>query len=239
MTIRTRPVPYRVDGDDFEGVLAWDDGTADPRPGVLVAHTIRGRTDFEVERACELAKLGYVGLALDVYGVGHIGAEPDVARQLMDGLRDDRPLLQRRLLAGVDVLTEQAEVDSGRLAGIGFCFGGLAVLDLARIAAPLAGVVSFHGLFVPPGDAARRTSDVRVLALHGWDDPLATPDAVVGLGEELTSLGCDWQIHAYGHTMHAFTNPAAADSDRGTVYNATANRRSRAAMTNFLAELFG
>jgi len=131
-----------------------------------------------------------------------------------------------------------AEVDENQVAAIGFCFGGLCVLDLARISAPLLGVVSFHGLFTAPGNTEGNVTSARVLALHGLDDPVATPDSVVALGKELSALGADWQVHGYGGTQHAFTNPAANDTERGTVYDAQADKRSWIAMKNFLAEQF-
>jgi dienelactone hydrolase len=133
----------------------------------------------------------------------------------------------------------QPEVDAAHTAAIGFCFGGLSVLDLARTGADVAGVVSLHGIFVPPGNTDGNRITARVLALHGWEDPLATPEEVVGLASELTSMGADWQIHAYGNTTHAFTNPAADDWEGGKQYNAAADRRSWTATENFLAELFG
>ena len=144
------------------------------------------------------------------------------------------------LKPGADArLREQPEVDGARTAAIGFCFGGLSVLDIARTGADVAGVVSLHGIFAPPGDTADNRITARVLALHGWEDPLATPDDVVGLARELTSMGADWQIHAYGHTTHAFTNQSADDWEGGKQYSAAADRRSWLATENFLAELFG
>jgi dienelactone hydrolase len=124
------------------------------------------------------------------------------------------------------------------VAAIGFCFGGLCVLDLARTGEDLAGIVSFHGLFGSPGNTAGNTIRAKILVCHGWDDPMATPDQVLGLAEELTGQGADWQMHAYGKTMHAFTNPEANDPGFGTVYSERADRRSWAAMTNFLNEIF-
>ena len=112
------------------------------------------------------------------------------------------------------------------------------MLDIARTGEDIAGVVSFHGLFAPPGNVDGNRVKARVLALHGWDDPMARPDSVLALAEELTSMGADWQLHAYGNTMHAFTNPAASDPEMGTVYDAAADRRSWEAMKNFLDELF-
>ena len=238
MTIQSRLVEYEVDGSVFEGYLAWNDELAERRPGMLVAHTIRGRSAFEEAKARDLAELGYVALALDVYGKDQVGRE-ERGRENMEALKTDRPVLQSRLSAALRALAAQPEVDTDALGAIGFCFGGLCVLDLVRIEAPVRGVASFHGLFDPPVNTSGNTSSAAVLALHGWDDPLAEPDSVVALGRELTELGCDWQIHAYGHTMHAFTNPAANDAERGTVYAEAADRRSWQSMKSFLAELFG
>jgi dienelactone hydrolase len=239
MSICTRLVDYESDGNLFEGMLAWDNEGQAPRPGVLVAHTIAGRSRHEESRAVRLAELGYVGFAIDVYGKGTQTADSDRKRAMMEALREDRPKLQERLLAALRCLQAQDEVEPGRTAAIGFCFGGLSVLDIARSGADVAGVVSLHGIFTPPGNTRNNQVRAKVLALHGWDDPLARPDAVVALAEELTAMGADWQIHAYGHTTHAFTNPAADDRDGGKKYNADADRRSWTATTNFLAELFG
>ncbi len=239
MGLQNRLVEYR-DGDTLmEGRLVWDDAVPEARPGVLVAHAWGGRSDYEDGKADALASLGYAAFALDVYGKGVRGGSPEENATLMQPLLDDRAALQRRLLTALVALREQAEVDAARVAAIGFCFGGLCVLDLARSGADVAGVVSFHGLFGAPDNTAGNRVRARVLALHGWDDPMATPDAVNALAAELSSMGADWQLHAYGNTMHAFTNPAADDRERGTVYDAAADRRSWQAMANFLDELFG
>jgi dienelactone hydrolase len=239
VSIRNRLVDYR-DGDVLlEGRLSWDDARSGPRPGILVAHTIAGRAALEENKADKLAELGYVAFALDLYGKGVRGKTPEENKVLMDAQLADRMAMQRRLLCALSVLREQPEVDAARTAAIGFCFGGLCVLDIARTGEDMAGVVSFHGLFNAPGNTAGNRVSAKVLVLHGWDDPMATPDAVNELTAELSSMGADWQLHAYGNTMHAFTNPAANDQDRGTVYDAIADRRSWQAMTNFFAELFG
>ncbi len=239
MTVQTRTIDYS-DGDTvLEGLVAWNDTTAGERPGVLVSHAWGGRGDFEDGKAVKLAELGYTALALDLYGKGVRGSSPEENSALMQPFLDDRAMFQRRLLVSLDTLREQPEVDASSVAAIGFCFGGLCVIDIARTGEDLAGVVSFHGLFGSPGNTSGNTIKARVLALHGWDDPMATPDQVMALAEELTSMGADWQLHGYGNTMHAFTNPAADDRAMGTVYNATADRRSWIAMTSFLNELFG
>ena len=239
MSIQTRSIDY-VDGDTvLEGLLAWDDAIDGPRPGVMVAHAWAGRSEFEDNKAVALAKLGYTGFALNLYGKGVLGASTEENAGLMQPFLDDRAMLQQRLLLSLNTMREQPEVDASKTAAIGFCFGGLCVLDVARTGEDLDGVVSFHGLFAAPGNTAGNSIKAKILALHGWNDPMATPDTVVALGEELTGMGADWQLHAYGNTMHAFTNPEANDPDFGTVYSDTADRRSWLAMQNFLAELFG
>jgi dienelactone hydrolase len=136
-------------------------------------------------------------------------------------------MLQKRLLIALATLRQQAEVDATRVAAIGFCFGGLCVLDIARTGEELAGVVSFHGLLGGPANAPGNAINTKILVLHGWDDPMAKPEAVIALASELSAAGADWQ------------NPNADNRNMGTVYDATADRRSWRAMTNFFDELFG
>ena len=217
--------------------MAWNDAWDQPRPGVLVSHAWRGRSEFENNKAAEIAELGYVGMALDVYGKGILGNNPEENSAFMQPLLDDREGLQGRLQLALRQLRELPEVDSARIAAIGFCFGGLCVLDLARTAADIQGVISFHGLFGSPGNTTGNTIGAKVLALHGWDDPMATPDQVVALATELTSMGADWQIHGYGNTSHAFTNPQANDPGNGMQYDANSDRRSWESATAFLAEV--
>lgn len=218
--------------------MAWDSNKTAASPGVLISHTIRGRTPFEESKAVALAEKGYVGFALDVYGKAEIGSGDENGRANMNALLSDRIELQRRLLLSLATMSQQTEVDASKQAAIGYCFGGLSVLDLARIGADVAGVVSFHGLFGAPGNTENNTVSAKVLALHGWDDPMATPESVVSFADEMTRMGADWQLHGYGNTTHAFTNPAANDIEKGTVYHADADRRSWLAMQNFLTELF-
>ncbi len=237
MGIQTRSIDYSHNGVPLEGILAWDDALAGPRPAVLVSHAWAGRDAFAVGKARALAELGYAGFALDMYGNGLVGSGPEENAKLMGPFMDDRALLQGRQLAALDAVRRQPEVDAGRVAAMGFCFGGLCVLDLARTGADLRGVASFHGLLTPPGNTEGNRIKAKVLVLHGYDDPMAPPEQVLELASELTLGGADWQIHAYGNTVHAFTNPQANDPGFGTVYKAEADRRSWQALKNFLAEV--
>ena len=238
MAIQTRQVEYKDHAIELEAYLAYDDSSSDRRPGVLISHAWVGRGEFEENKAETLAELGYVGFALDLYGKGVHGSNPQQNQALMQPLLDDRAVLQRRMQLALEVCRKQKEVDGERVAAMGFCFGGLCVLDLARTGADILGAASFHALFGSPGNTGDNKISARVLVMHGWDDPMATPDQVLSLADELSTMGADWQIHAYGNTQHAFTNPAADDPDMGTVYNADADRRSWQSLQLFLAEIF-
>ena len=237
MTIQTRFVDYQHDQLTFKGFLAWDDDIATPGPAVAIVHSWAGRTEFEEGKAIALAQQGYVGFAVDMYGNGARGNTPEENTALMTPLMQDRELLQQRVARAVAVLRQQPEVDPSRVAAIGFCFGGLCVLDLARTGSDVNGVASFHGLFGAPGNTDGKRITARVLCLHGYDDPMVQPPALLALATELTGAGADWQVHAYGNTVHAFTNPAANSPDMGAVYSATADRRSWAALLDFLQEV--
>jgi dienelactone hydrolase len=238
MAIQTRLVEYQHDNITLEGFLAWDDSLAGPRPAVAISHAWGGRTAFEEGKAVALAQQGYVGCAIDMYGKGVRGSSPEENSALMTPLLKDRALLQQRIGRAVAVLGQQAEVDPAKVAAIGFCFGGLCVLDLARTGSDVKGVASFHGLFEAPGNTGGNRITARVLCLHGYDDPMVQPPAMLALASELTAAGADWQIHAYGNTVHSFTNPEANDPGMGAAYNAAADRRSWAALQDFLQEVF-
>jgi dienelactone hydrolase len=237
--IKDKLVEYRHGDVLMEGMLAFDDAWQQPRPAVLIAHAWGGRSGFEDGKARLLAEIGYAGFALDVYGKGIRGSSKEENAKLIEPFLKDRALLQARMQAALETVRAQEQVDSSRVAVMGFCFGGLCALDLARTGADLRGAVSFHGLFVPPGNTAGRKIHARILALHGNDDPMVPVEQVTALEKELTDAGADWQIHVYGNAMHAFTNPEADDPGFGTVYNEAADRRSWQALLNFLDEIFG
>lgn len=233
MPIANKNLRYDHRGTDFEAYAAWDDGNDAPRPIVLIAGTFMGRTAFEEGKARSLAELGYVAVAIDFYGLGNWPADFDQARAAMEALDADRGLLAERLNAAFEAARAiGAPADPRRVAAIGFCFGGKCVLDLARSGADVAGVVSFHGVYDPPS-FPNEPIKAKILVLHGWDDPLDPPETVLALSRELTDAGADWQLHSYGNTVHAFTNPA-----REGMYSPVADRRSWQAMSNFFAELF-
>jgi len=229
-------IEYEVDGLTCEGFLALPDGDG-PFPGVAVFHNWYGQNENERQRARDLAGLGYAAFAVDLYGKGVRTTENDAAGALMTPLAEDRAgLLRRRTHASVAVLAARPEVHADRVGAVGYCFGGLCVLDLARSAAPVKAVVSVHGLLGTQAfDGA--SPSAAVLVLHGYDDPMGKPEQLVAFANEMTELGLDWQAHAYGGTSHAFSTPGADYAPYGLKYSERADRRSWQAMANFLAEV--
>lgn len=227
------------DGDTLlEAWVARPATEAATRPAVLICHAWAGRSAFECEKAEQLAALGYVGIALDNYGKGVLGSNNEENAALMTPFVQDRAKLRRRLQAGLAAASALPCVDKQRIAVIGYCFGGLCALDFARSGADIRGAVSFHGLFNAPETLPNAAQiHAKVLALHGHDDPMVPPEAVLKLEQELTAAGVDWQIHAYGGTAHAFTNPQAQMPAQGMQYNAVAARRAWLSMQQFLAEV--
>jgi dienelactone hydrolase len=232
-----RLIEYTHNGILLEGFIAYDDSKGKPAPGVMISHAWAGRDEFACDKARKMAELGYVGFALDLYGKGVRGNGPEENTKLMTPFVQDRGLLQSRLLTSLEIFKSIPEVKSDSIVAMGFCFGGLCVLDLARLGTDIQGVISVHGLFIPPGNTGGNKIKAKVLALHGNDDPMVPVDAVVALEKELTEAGADWQIHVYGNTVHAFTNPQANDPGRGTVYNKIADRRAWITISNFLEEV--
>jgi dienelactone hydrolase len=216
------------------------DGSGDARPTVLIIPTVMGVQALELGFAERLATLGYNSLVADLFGRRFTpGVDKEAAFAAMGALRADRAALRDRLLAVLETARGLGEVDASRVVVIGYCFGGQCALDVARSGADVTGVASFHGLFDPCGLPTRQIG-AKVAAYHGWDDPMVPPEAVVALGQELTAAGADWQIHAYGHVGHGFTNPNASQMGiNGVAYNETAERRSWQSLVAFLAETLG
>lgn len=235
--MRTQKITYYDEDTLLEGYLAYNGDITKPRPGVLIAHDWSGRNDFACDKADKLAQLGYAGFALDMFGKGILGTTVEEKSALITPFIEDRSLLQRRILAAYNALKKIDVVDTSRIGAMGFCFGGMCVLDLARIGTDLRGVVSFHGLFNAPNNT-KDNIKAKILALHGYDDPMAHHEQVAAFEKEMSDAKADWQLHIYGNTKHAFTNPKAHDEKLGTVYNAVAEKRSWIAMQNFFKEIF-
>lgn len=168
------------------------------------------------------------------------GEETGDNSALMNPLLADRALLRRRLLAGFQAAASLPLVDASRMAALGYCFGGLCALDLARTApVGLKAAVSFHGALAPSNLSSQGPISASILLLHGWEDPNVPQADLLAIARELTDVGADWQLHVYGHAQHAFTFRGAYMPERGIVYDAAADWRSWAAMRGFLAEVLG
>jgi dienelactone hydrolase len=235
---KERDIPLEFEGEQLESVFVGR-RDAQKRPTVLLIPTVMGVTDLELGFGRQLVELGFNAFVADLFGKEFRGAERDVCFGEMNRLKADREALLRRLVAVLDQVRGMDEVDSDRVVVAGYCFGGMCALDLARSGAEVVAAVSFHGLFDPPGLLPRKIK-AKVVAFHGWDDPMVPPEKVVALGQELTEGGSDWQIHAYGHVGHGFTNPKAHEIGiEGVFYHQLAAERSWTAFVNFLEELFG
>ncbi|HEX4045369.1 MAG TPA: dienelactone hydrolase family protein [Gammaproteobacteria bacterium] len=233
--LKTQKIDY-YDGEILlEGYYAYDEKAPEKKPAILISHDWSGKNEFACQKANRLAELGYVGFALDMFGKGKMGKTKEEKMALIQPLLADRPQLSKRILAALTAVKQLDVVDSARIGAIGFCFGGLCVLDLARSGANMNSVVSFHGLLNAP-ETPTRTIKAKILALHGYNDPMVTPDQVVAFADEMTAAHANWELNIYGNTMHAFTNPEAHDSAFGTVYDKQADNRSWLAMCNFFKE---
>lgn len=237
--VRTQVVEYKHGNAVLEGYLAYDDEVQGIRPGVMIVHEWTGLGDYVKDRAEQLAELGYVAFAIDMYGKGIRPKNPKDAAAQATIYRSDRKLMRDRALAGLKVLQQNQLTDKQRIAAIGYCFGGGTVLELARSGADVAGVVSFHGNLDTPNPNDAKNIKGKVLVLHGAEDSLVPPEQVLTFSEEMSNAAADWQIVAYGGAVHSFTNPEAGnDKSKGVAYNAVADKRSFADMQQFFAEIF-
>jgi dienelactone hydrolase len=237
-----RKVEYKQGDTVLEGFHVHDDAISGKRPAVLVIHQWTGLSNYEMRRARMLAELGYNVFAADIYGKGVRPPAPGPAGEEAGKYKGDRALYRARLMAGLEVLQKDELTDPSKIAAIGYCFGGTGVLELARAAAPLKGVVSFHGgLSAAEGFAAKAgTSMPRILALHGAADPYVPAAEVAAFEKEMTAAGADWKLVPYEGAVHAFTQPQAGDDpSKGAAYQEKADRLSWAAMKDFFAAIFG
>ncbi len=237
MAIRERLIEYRDGSTLLEGFLCHDDSRPGPLPALLIAHDWSGRGEFVERKARRLAWHGFAAFALDMFGKGKRGATTAECSALITPFVEDRALLARRITAALAAARGLPEVDARRIAALGFCFGGMCVLDLARSGADVRGVVSVHGLLKPTGLPSQGKVRAKVLMLHGYDDPMGPPEDVLAIAKEFSAAGADWQLHAYGNTRHAFTNPHANDPALGLMYDEAADRRAWHSLLQFLDEV--
>jgi dienelactone hydrolase len=237
--VRSRTVEYKQGDTVCEGYLAWDDAQAGPRPGVLVVHEWMGLGEHVMKRCNMLAEEGYVAFAADIYGKGVRPTTMEAAAAESGKYRADRKLLRARAQAGLDQLLAQDNVDKSKVAAIGYCFGGMTVLELARAGTDINGIVSFHGSYGTENPAGPGDIKAKVLICNGAADPHNPREAINALEDELNNSGADWQFINYGHAMHSFTNERANSPENGLQYNAEADRRSWQDMLVFFNEIFG
>jgi dienelactone hydrolase len=235
-------VSYTAGDAKLKGYLVWDDAKGDKQPGILVVHEWWGLNDYARQRARMLAELGYTALAVDMYGDGKNSEHAGEAAEFMNSVLDRADLSQQRFLAAKDFLTKQPSVDSGKIAAIGYCFGGSTVLNMARLGIDLAAVVSFHGNLATKTPAQPGVVKARVLVLNGADDNFISADSINAFKQEMTQVGANYQFVNYPGVIHGFTNP---DADRlgkannlPIAYNAEADRQSWAAMQRLFQEVF-
>jgi len=237
--LKTELIDYRQGDTALEGYLAYDDSLTGKRPGVLVVHEWWGLNDYAKRRTEQLARLGFVAFALDMYGKGKTTLSAQEASMLAGPFRNDRAFGRARAAAGLDVLRKRPEVDPERLAAIGYCFGGTVALELARSGADLKGVASFHGGLSTPHPEDARNIKGKVLVLHGADDTFESPAEIAAFQDEMRRAGVDWQMNIYGGAVHSFTNPDAGKAKiKGVAYDEKADRRSWQAMRAFFEEIF-
>lgn len=234
--LETKTIEYFDQDILLEGVCVYDAASKQSRPAILIAHDWTGRTDFNIEKAHQLAEMGYISFALDMYGRGKIAKNNDEKLALMKPLIEDRKGLLRRIMAAFDTVKSLPQVNPSDIGAIGFCFGGLCALDLARSGSDVKAVVSFHGALTKP-QMQMQPIKSKILVLHGYEDPRVPPEELIAFVDEMRVAKTDWEVVMYGNAKHAFTNPKANDERLGTVYNEQAARRSWKAMETFLDEV--
>ncbi|MFN0117301.1 MAG: dienelactone hydrolase family protein [Elusimicrobiota bacterium] len=237
--IKTEVVQYKHAGATLKSFMTYDDSIKEKRPGILIAPEWWGLNDYPKNRAKQLTELGYVVLAIDIYGEGKITQDPKEAGQLSGFYKNDRSLLRGRVLAGLNALKNSKKVNSSQVAAIGYCFGGTSVLELARSGADVKGVVSFHGGLDTPQLADAKNIKAKVLVLHGADDNFVPQDQILAFQKEMKDAQVNWQMNYYSNAVHTFTNPNADEYKiPGVAYNKQADERSWKAMLQFFDEIF-
>jgi dienelactone hydrolase len=236
----TQSVTYQHDKVTLEGYLAFDDSIKGKRPGVLVIHEWWGLNDYARKRAAQLAGMGYVAFAVDMYGKGKVTSHPKEAGEWMKEITGNVESWGQRAMAGLKVLEKDPRTDPNRIAAIGYCFGGATVQQLAYSGANLRGVVSFHGSPLPPTEDQAKKVKAKILICHGAADPMTKPEVIQSYVAAMETSGLDWQMIFYGGAKHSFTNPDADKAGmEGLKYSKSADKRSWEHMKVFFKEIFG
>jgi dienelactone hydrolase len=238
--VKTETVKYKVGDMVHIGFLAYDDASKEKRPGILVVHEFMGINDYARDRAKQLAGLGYVAFAVDMYGDGKLAKHPEEAKEMVGMLRKNEKLWLERAEGGLKILRDHPLVDGTKLASIGYCFGGSTSLKLAHSGANLAAVVSFHGaLPVPTEDEAGKVK-ARILICHGALDSFIPEETIQKVRAAYEKAKVDYELIYLGGAVHSFTVPEADKMGmKGVAYQPAADRRSWAAMRALFDEAFG
>jgi len=238
--VKKELVEYKQGDTTLEGYLAYDDAhNSRLKPAIIVVHDWMGLSADTKMRAEQIAKMGYVAFAADIYGKGQRPGSPEEAGKLAGKFKDDRQLLRARAQAALAKLITYPFVDPKKLVAIGFCFGGTTALELARSGAPLVGTVSFHGGLATPSPDDAKNIKGKVLVLHGADDPHVPASEVTSFQDEMRRAKVDWQFVSFGNTVHAFTVAGAGnDPSKGAAYNPVSEKRAWLDFQNFLKEVF-
>jgi len=239
--VKTQEIEYKQGDTTLQGFLAWDDRAKGKRPGVLVVHEWWGLNQHARNQALRLAKAGYVGFALDMYGKGKVATHPQDAQAYMEEVAKDSATMKARFEAALALLKEQPQVDPAKIAAIGYCFGGTVVLAMARAGEPLLGVATFHaGLKPGNGEAEKGQIKPRILVQTGGADPFVPREQVEAFRKEMKEAGANARIITYPNAKHSFTNPDAASAGMEQLaYNAQADKKSWIALRGFLRQVFG
>ncbi|MBC7531305.1 MAG: dienelactone hydrolase family protein [Oligoflexus sp.] len=235
--VNSKKIIYKKGPESFEGVLYTPDSVRGKAPGILMVANWMGLTDETKAQAERFANLGYVVFTADIYGKGKNPKSMDEAGKLAGKYKGDRKLFREHLVLGLDELKKQTNVDTSKLAAVGYCFGGTGVIELARTGADLKGVMSFHGGLDSPTPADGKNIKAHVIAFHGADDPYNKPEDVAAFEKEMRDSKVDWQLVKFGNAVHSFTEKAAGtDNSKGAAYNEKADQRSFTDAEQFLKE---
>lgn len=237
--ISSKTISYKVGDKTYKGYLAWDPSIEGKRPGVLVVHEWWGLNDYARSRADQLARLGYVAFACDMYGDGKTTTHPSEAREMATQVRQSIDEWVKRAQAGLSVLKQQEQCDSDRLAAIGYCFGGATVLQLAYSGADVDAFVTFHAALPIPSPEQAKQIKGHIQINHGAADPMVTKETLDQLAKTLKNADAPHTVNSYPGAEHSFTNPHADEAGiKGLAYDANADRKSWAAMQELFAEVF-